>query len=100
MTAQERRKLKILIQIASNPFAGCIGYTGGNQWSMNSKFENVHVRHIQIKSSATPSQNLGGLVGWIGSGGGSAGINRAPLDTAHIYIVAQFFHEREVRGGL
>lgn len=60
-------------------FAGCIGYTGGNQWSMNSKFENVHVRHIQIKSSATPSQNLGGLVGWIGSGGGSAGNRVAAL---------------------
>lgn len=60
-------------------FAGCIGYTGGNQWSMNSKFENVHVRHIQIKSSATPSQNLGGLVGWIGSGGGNAGNRVAAL---------------------
>ena len=46
---------------------------------MNSKFENVHVRHIQIKSSATPSQNLGGLVGWIGSGGGSVGNRVAAL---------------------
>jgi len=53
-------------------FAGCIGYTGGNQWSMSSKFENVHARHIQIKSSAI-SQNLGGLVGWVGSGGGVVG---------------------------
>lgn len=53
-------------------FAGCIGYTGGNQWSMNSKFENVHAKHVQIKASAT-SQNLGGLVGWVGSGGGSTG---------------------------
>lgn len=54
-------------------FAGCIGYTGGNQWSMSSKFENVHAKHVQIKSSETPSQNLGGLVGWVGSGGGSVG---------------------------
>ena len=54
-------------------FAGCIGYTGGNQWSMDSKFENVHAKHVQIKSSTTPSQNLGGLVGWVGSGGGSVG---------------------------
>ena len=53
-------------------FAGCVGYTGGNQWSMSSKFENVHVRNIQIKSSAT-AQNLGGLVGWVGSGGGDLG---------------------------
>ncbi|WP_274958190.1 DUF6562 domain-containing protein [Millionella massiliensis] len=53
-------------------FAGCIGYTGGNHWSMDSKFENVHAKHVQIKSSAS-SQNLGGLVGWVGSGGGSTG---------------------------
>ena len=52
-------------------FAGCIGYTGGNQWSMNSKFENVHAKHVQIKSSTIPAQNLGGLVGWVGSGGGA-----------------------------
>ena len=49
-------------------FAGVIGYTGGNQWSMDSKFENVHAKHVQIKSSTTPAQNLGGLVGWVGSG--------------------------------
>ena len=54
-------------------FAGCVGYTGGNQWSMDSKFENVHVKHVQIKSSATSAQNLGGLVGWVGSGGGAEG---------------------------
>lgn len=54
-------------------FAGVIGYTGGNQWSMDSKFENVHAKHVQIKSSTTPAQNLGGLVGWVGSGGGAVG---------------------------
>lgn len=52
-------------------FAGVIGYTGGNQWStgygVGQRFENVHVKHIHIKSSAT-SQNIGGLVGWMGSG--------------------------------
>jgi len=53
-------------------FAGVVGYTGGNHWSMSSKFQNVHVRHIHIKSSAS-SQNLGGLVGWVGSGGGAVG---------------------------
>lgn len=60
-------------------FAGVIGYTGGNQWSMASEFENVHVRHIQIKSSKTPAQNLGGLIGWIGSGGGNLGSRVAAL---------------------
>lgn len=74
-------------------FAGCIGYTGGNQWSMNSKFENVHVRHIQIKSSATPSQNLGGLVGWIGSGGGNAGNRVAALKT----VLRQMYISRDIR---
>lgn len=74
-------------------FAGCIGYTGGNQWSMNSKFENVHVRHIQIKSSATPSQNLGGLVGWIGSGGGSAGNRVAALKNCS----ATVYTSRDIR---
>lgn len=59
-------------------FAGCIGYTGGNQWSMESQFENVHARHVQIKSSAT-SQNLGGLIGWVGSGGGDPGSRVAAL---------------------
>lgn len=54
-------------------FAGVIGYTGGNQWSMDSKFENVHAKHVQIKSSTTPAQNLGGLVGWVGAGGGDVG---------------------------
>lgn len=54
-------------------FAGIVGYTGGNQWSMSSKFINVHAKHINIKSSKTPAQNLGGLVGWVGSGGGSVG---------------------------
>ena len=53
-------------------FAGIVGYTGGNQWSMSSKFQNVHVKHLHIKSSAS-SQNLGGLVGWVGSGGGGVG---------------------------
>lgn len=60
-------------------FAGCIGYTGGNQWSMNSRFENVHAKHIHIKSSTTPAQNLGGIVGWIGSGGGSANYRSADM---------------------
>ena len=53
-------------------FTGVVGYTGGNQWSMSSKFENVHVKHMHIQSSAS-SQNLGGLVGWVGSGGGGVG---------------------------
>lgn len=53
-------------------FAGIVGYTGGNQWSMSSKFINVHAKHVYIDSSAS-SQNLGGLVGWVGSGGGGVG---------------------------
>lgn len=61
-------------------FAGIVGYTGGNQWSMDSKFENVHAKHIYIKSSqTTTAQNLGGLIGWIGSGGGAVGARVASL---------------------
>ena len=52
-------------------FAGCIGYAGSN-YSSAGKFENVHAKHVYIKASGTlATQNIGGLVGWLGTGGGS-----------------------------
>lgn len=53
-------------------FAGCIGYTGAN-WSTNLNIENVHAKHVHIEASKnqTHIQNVGGLVGWVGVGGGN-----------------------------
>lgn len=52
-------------------FAGCIGYTGAN-WSTVLHIENVHAKHVHIEASKnqTHVQNIGGLVGWVGVGGG------------------------------
>lgn len=53
-------------------FAGCIAYTG-RVWATNGvSFTNVHAKHVDIKASASGgfSQNVGGLFGWIGQGGG------------------------------
>ena len=52
-------------------FAGCVGYTGAN-YSTVAQFENVHAKHIHIKASTgLTTQNVGGLIGWIGVGGGA-----------------------------
>lgn len=52
-------------------FAGCIGYSGAN-YSSAGQFENVHARHVHIKaSSGKITSNVGGLIGWLGEGGGS-----------------------------
>lgn len=53
-------------------FAGCIGYTGAN-WSTKLNIENVHAKHVHIEASKnqTHIQNVGGLVGWVGVGGGN-----------------------------
>ena len=53
-------------------FAGCIGYTGAN-YSTVLKLENVHAKHVHIEASKNQQhvQNIGGLVGWIGVGGGN-----------------------------
>lgn len=54
-------------------FAGCIGYAGAN-WSTTLSFTNVHARHVEVKASSSSSmytQNIGGLVGWVGVGGAS-----------------------------
>ena len=56
-------------------FAGCIGYVGAN-YSTPAIIDNVHAKHIHIEASGTNSitdlsaQNVGGLIGWIGVGGG------------------------------
>ena len=53
-------------------FAGCIGYTGAN-WSTVLNLENVHAKHVHIEASQNQFfvQNVGGLVGWVGVGGGN-----------------------------
>lgn len=52
-------------------FAGCIGYAGSN-YSSEGRFENVHAKHVHIKASGSlATQNIGGLVGWLGTGGDS-----------------------------
>ena len=57
-------------------FAGCLGYVGAN-YSTPATIENVHVKHIHVEASgnnglpSVSSQNVGGLIGWIGVGGGS-----------------------------
>lgn len=51
-------------------FAGCIGYAGSN-YSSAGKFENVHAKHVTIRASKNcTTQNIGGLAGWLGTGGG------------------------------
>lgn len=53
-------------------FAGCIGYTGAN-WSTTLNITNVHAKHVHIEASKNQNhvQNVGGLVGWVGVGGGN-----------------------------
>lgn len=53
-------------------FAGCIGYAGAN-WSTRLSFTNVHARHVEVKAALMEgyTQNIGGLIGWVGVGGAS-----------------------------
>lgn len=53
-------------------FAGCIGYTGAN-YSTMLNLSNIKARHIHINVSKSEDhvQNIGGLVGWLGVGGGN-----------------------------
>lgn len=56
-------------------FGGCIGYAGSN-WSSEGRFDNVHAKHVVIRASKGKiTQNIGGLVGWLGTGGGYPGPN-------------------------
>lgn len=65
-------------------FAGCIGYTGQN-WSTKVNLTNVHARHVQIKASdGLTTQNIGGLVGWIGVGGGDTWLENCSAEDIHI----------------
>ena len=61
-------------------FAGCIGYTGAN-YSTVVNIENVQARHVRIRASAgLQTQNVGGLIGWIGVGGGSTWLKDCSVD--------------------
>lgn len=61
-------------------FAGCIGYTGAN-YSTVVNIENVQARHVRIKASkGLTTQNIGGLIGWIGVGGGNTWLKNCSVD--------------------
>lgn len=66
-------------------FAGCIGYAGLN-WSSRLNISNVHARHISIKASSDEEhvQNIGGLIGWIGVGGGNTWLDNCSAEDVHI----------------
>lgn len=65
-------------------FAGCIGYTGQN-WSTTAQYENVHARHVNIGASdKLTTQNIGGLIGWIGVGGGATWLKNCSAENIHI----------------
>ena len=65
-------------------FAGCIGYTGAN-YSTTVNIENVQARHVRIKASdGLQTQNVGGLVGWIGIGGGNTWLKNCSVDDVTI----------------
>lgn len=65
-------------------FAGCIGYTGAN-YSTKVNLINVHAKHVQIKASdGLTTQNIGGLVGWIGIGGGDTWLENCSAEDIHL----------------
>ena len=65
-------------------FAGCIGYTGAN-YSTKVNLINVHAKHVQIKASdGLTTQNIGGLVGWIGVGGGNTWLENCSAEDIHL----------------
>ena len=64
-------------------FAGCIGYTGAN-YSTTVNISNVHAKRVQIKASATTTQNVGGLIGWIGIGGGNTWLDGCSVEDAYL----------------
>lgn len=70
-------------------FAGCIGYTGAN-YSTTVNIENVHARNIRIKASnGTTVQNVGGLIGWIGVGGGNTWLDECSVENANLISGSQ-----------
>lgn len=70
-------------------FAGCIGYTGAN-YSTTVNISNVHAKNIRIKASAgTTTQNVGGLIGWIGVGGGNTWLKDCSVEDADLIAGSQ-----------
>lgn len=65
-------------------FAGPIGYVGQN-WSTTVNLTNVHAKHVQIKASdGLTTQNIGGLIGWIGVGGGDTWLKECSAEDVYI----------------
>lgn len=79
-------------------FAGCIAYSGAN-WSTTVNYHNVHAKHVDIKASSSSnahSQNIGGLLGWMGTGGSTTFENCSVED---IYLICKTgFYDGEVGG--
>lgn len=69
-------------------FAGCIGYTGAN-YSTTVNIQNVHAKNVRIKASATTTQNVGGLIGWIGIGGGNTWLDGCSVENANLISGSQ-----------
>lgn len=70
-------------------FAGCIGYTGAN-YSTKVNISNVHAKHVHIKaSSGKTTQNVGGLIGWIGVGGGDTWVDGCSVENANLISGSQ-----------
>lgn len=69
-------------------FAGCIAFSGAN-WSTTVNYHNVHAKHVDIKASSKSSaytQNIGGLLGWMGTGGSTTFENCSAED---IHVVCK-----------
>lgn len=70
-------------------FAGCIGYTGAN-YSTKVNISNVHARHIRVKASnGKTTQNVGGLIGWIGIGGGDTWVDGCSVEDVELISGSQ-----------
>lgn len=70
-------------------FAGCIGYTGAN-YSTKVNISNVHAKHIRVKASnGKTTQNVGGLIGWIGIGGGDTWVDGCSVEDVELISGSQ-----------
>ncbi|MDO4789434.1 MAG: hypothetical protein Q3998_00525 [Porphyromonas sp.] len=80
-------------------FAGCIAYSGRN-WSTTANFINVHAKHIDIKASSATrayTQNIGGLLGWLGIGGGNTSLQNCSVQDVYVICKSALF-DGEVGG--
>lgn len=85
-------------------FAGVIGFTGRTGSSPKVNISNCHVTDIDIDAAkGTTAQNIGGFIGWIGSGGGDTWVKDCTVTRANLIggsqvggLVGQILSGREV----